>query len=294
MIVLCTLNRTRIWKGRNPSWKHYSFGSTDSEFLHYNTISKTCHPNNEIAMVPSRCVPRNYGTPYHRNLKEIPRRWLHEISMFLILYLHIISVCIGITASHIIYFIFVQCLWHMYLWLGAVQIYIYYYYYYYYCISYFRKQMNVHSLCFQASSVWWMRDVFWPSHISFPYYTVDHHFTPYKTPFITITLGFYPAIIIFTDAELEEFVVHIIEANNRGVSAAKNVSSEPNWSFGQSLFFAGTILTTIGKLSSRLNEIVIERLPPSGRIKTILFIQMSSASERRIVFTATNLSTTKD
>ncbi|KAK2162923.1 hypothetical protein LSH36_89g00039 [Paralvinella palmiformis] len=52
--------------------------------------------------------------------------------------------------------------------------------------------------------------------------------------------------VCVSDAELEEFVVHIIEANNRGVSAVKNVSSEPNWSFGQSLFFAGTILTTIG------------------------------------------------
>ncbi|MRC56990.1 hypothetical protein GH877_30545, partial [Bacillus thuringiensis] len=48
------------------------------------------------------------------------------------------------------------------------------------------------------------------------------------------------------DAELEEFIVAIINANNRGVSAARNVTSEPNWSFGQSLFFAGTILTTIG------------------------------------------------
>lgn len=48
------------------------------------------------------------------------------------------------------------------------------------------------------------------------------------------------------DAELEEFIKEIVTANNRGVSAVGNVSSEPNWSFGQSLFFAGTVLTTIG------------------------------------------------
>lgn len=49
-----------------------------------------------------------------------------------------------------------------------------------------------------------------------------------------------------TDEELESFIIEIIDANNRGVSAIGNVSSEPNWSIGQSMFFAGTILTTIG------------------------------------------------
>jgi len=49
-----------------------------------------------------------------------------------------------------------------------------------------------------------------------------------------------------TDEELENFIVEIIAANDRGVSAVGNVSSEPNWSFGQSIFFAGTVLTTIG------------------------------------------------
>ncbi|XP_045177470.2 potassium channel subfamily K member 1-like isoform X4 [Mercenaria mercenaria] len=50
-----------------------------------------------------------------------------------------------------------------------------------------------------------------------------------------------------TDAELEEFIVKIVRATNRGISAVRNVtSSNPNWSFGQSLFFAGTVITTIG------------------------------------------------
>ncbi|XP_064622316.1 uncharacterized protein LOC135484612 [Lineus longissimus] len=49
-----------------------------------------------------------------------------------------------------------------------------------------------------------------------------------------------------TDVELEAFIVEIVKASESGVSAIHNVSSEPNWSFGQSIFFAGTILTTIG------------------------------------------------
>jgi potassium channel subfamily K protein 1 len=38
----------------------------------------------------------------------------------------------------------------------------------------------------------------------------------------------------------------VVKASNRGVSAARNVSGEPNWSFGQSLFFSSTVVTTIG------------------------------------------------
>lgn len=38
----------------------------------------------------------------------------------------------------------------------------------------------------------------------------------------------------------------VVQATNRGVAVTRNVSSEPNWSFGQSFFFAGTVVTTIG------------------------------------------------
>ncbi|XP_055878861.1 potassium channel subfamily K member 6-like isoform X2 [Biomphalaria glabrata] len=50
-----------------------------------------------------------------------------------------------------------------------------------------------------------------------------------------------------SDEELEKFIQEIVQGANRGVSAVKNVSqSEPNWSFGQALFFASTVVTTIG------------------------------------------------
>ena len=41
------------------------------------------------------------------------------------------------------------------------------------------------------------------------------------------------------DAELEQFITRIVEANNRGISAITNLTVEPNWSFGQAVFFSG-------------------------------------------------------
>ncbi|XP_039288121.1 potassium channel subfamily K member 1 isoform X2 [Nilaparvata lugens] len=48
------------------------------------------------------------------------------------------------------------------------------------------------------------------------------------------------------DEDLESLIVEVVTASNRGVSAMGNVTSEPNWSFGQSLFFSSTVVTTIG------------------------------------------------
>jgi len=49
-----------------------------------------------------------------------------------------------------------------------------------------------------------------------------------------------------TEQELDELLLHVVRATNRGVAVTRNLSSEPNWSFGQSFFFAGTVVTTIG------------------------------------------------
>ena len=46
--------------------------------------------------------------------------------------------------------------------------------------------------------------------------------------------------------ELNEFIRVISIANDKGVPATRNVSKDQNWSFGHAVFFAGTVLTTIG------------------------------------------------
>ncbi|CAG4929842.1 potassium channel subfamily K member 1-like [Colias croceus] len=48
------------------------------------------------------------------------------------------------------------------------------------------------------------------------------------------------------DADLEALLDVVITASNQGVSGSRNVSAGPNWTFGQSLFFASTVVTTIG------------------------------------------------
>ncbi|XP_026748891.1 potassium channel subfamily K member 1-like [Galleria mellonella] len=49
-----------------------------------------------------------------------------------------------------------------------------------------------------------------------------------------------------TDDDLETLLDEVVRASNRGVSASRNSSGGPNWSFGQSLFFSSTVVTTIG------------------------------------------------
>jgi potassium channel subfamily K protein 1 len=50
------------------------------------------------------------------------------------------------------------------------------------------------------------------------------------------------------ESDLEMFIKRIVDANNKGITAVSNLTVEPNWSYGQAVFFAGTVLTTIGTL----------------------------------------------
>ncbi|XP_071445275.1 potassium channel subfamily K member 4-like [Hetaerina americana] len=63
---------------------------------------------------------------------------------------------------------------------------------------------------------------------------------------LTTRLRFLQEHPCVSDDALEELIREVMDASKRGVSAARNVTGEPNWSFGQSLFFSSTVITTIG------------------------------------------------
>lgn len=49
-----------------------------------------------------------------------------------------------------------------------------------------------------------------------------------------------------SEKSLNDFIQEISLGNDKGIPATNNVTREPNWSFGQSVFYATTVLTTIG------------------------------------------------
>ncbi|KAG0418559.1 hypothetical protein HPB47_004748 [Ixodes persulcatus] len=55
-----------------------------------------------------------------------------------------------------------------------------------------------------------------------------------------------PLSVPVPDEALERFIVEIVRAHESRVSPVRNVTSDPNWSFGHSFFFSSTIITTIG------------------------------------------------
>jgi len=51
-----------------------------------------------------------------------------------------------------------------------------------------------------------------------------------------------------TDKELKAFVKHVVAAQEMGIYPLRNTSDKRSWGFGSSFFFAGTVVTTIGKI----------------------------------------------
>lgn len=49
-----------------------------------------------------------------------------------------------------------------------------------------------------------------------------------------------------TEKELENFVKHVVAAQEMGIQPLRNESDKKSWGFGSSFFFAGTVATTIG------------------------------------------------
>ena len=112
-----------------------------------------------------------------------------------------------------------------------------------------------------------------------------------------------------SDSELEAFISKILEANSRGISAINNLKVEPNWSFGQAVFFSGTVLTTIGKqlaIKQNFGHQTIQLtnyfkgyghvspLSPAGKIFCIIFalfgipltlVMISACVERLLIVT---------
>jgi potassium channel subfamily K protein 1 len=76
--------------------------------------------------------------------------------------------------------------------------------------------------------------------------------------------------------ELNSFIKLISQANDRGVPAVNSVSKEPNWSFGQAVFFAGTVLTTIGygdvTVQTRLGKVFCILFASIGIPTTLLLL----------------------
>ncbi len=61
-----------------------------------------------------------------------------------------------------------------------------------------------------------------------------------------LSVLFAEYFIVLDLIKVQLLLLDVVRATNRGVAVTRNVSSEPNWSFGQSFFFAGTVVTTIG------------------------------------------------
>lgn len=99
------------------------------------------------------------------------------------------------------------------------------------------------------------------------------------------------------DAEdLDAYMKTVLEADESGVRIVKNITSLPNWDFGQSFFFAGTILTTLGYGH-------VAPLSEAGKLFCMgyallgipmTFILITALSQRLLIFTNMLLQHLKD
>lgn len=55
-------------------------------------------------------------------------------------------------------------------------------------------------------------------------------------------------------SSLERLLVKVLTANKYGVSVFRNTSAPSNWDLASSMFFANTLVTTIGEFETRLQK----------------------------------------
>jgi hypothetical protein len=86
--------------------------------------------------------------------------------------------------------------------------------------------------------------------------------------------------LLFSANEVDRLFANIRDAALNGVWSEKNVTSEPNWTFGQAFFFAGTLLTTVGRSFLSFPLISYFQAMATSRLALITesFSQSSTAS----------------
>lgn len=61
-------------------------------------------------------------------------------------------------------------------------------------------------------------------------------------------------------SSLERLLAKVLTANKYGVSVFRNASAPSNWDLASSMFFANTLVTTIGELETRLQKKCLSHL----------------------------------
>jgi len=77
--------------------------------------------------------------------------------------------------------------------------------------------------------------------------------------------------------ELEQFLVDVVEATGQGIFVTNNVTIRSHWNFGQSFFFVGTLLTTIGDNNLYIKHAIITLIAITENCSEQLYLVLGSS-----------------